>query len=192
MSILRVCFTSSKSCCKSGLGSNNALGRGWPSFLPASRPSPKQPATQPTRSWRAPKAQSPASEVMACTSALAKVRLPLFAILAAVLLYNHGPDCFLTTIKSIILPAADHTPISPHSASWKSWYHPLQSRSSHGTKPLNKDWNILHHLGGNGPWVEKLDEGGTTPDLAPPPGCSIDQVHMVGDSDDLYRLQNTG
>jgi acid phosphatase len=129
---------------------------------------------------------------MAITSALVKVILPLFAILGAVLLYNHGPDGSLTTIKSIISPVADQTPISPHSASWRSWYHPLQSQQNHRTKSLKKEWNILHHLGGNGPWVEKLDEGGTTPDLAPPPGCSIDQVHMVGDSNGLNRLLNTG
>lgn len=44
----------------------------------------------------------------------------------------------------------------------------------------NDDWNILHHLGGNGPWIEK--RGGVHysqsfgPDLD---GCVIDQVHMV-------------
>jgi acid phosphatase len=40
------------------------------------------------------------------------------------------------------------------------------------------DWNILYHLGGNGPWVEKsidvVEEG-----IAPPEGCEVVQVHMV-------------
>jgi hypothetical protein len=43
------------------------------------------------------------------------------------------------------------------------------------------DWNLFYHLGGNGPWIEKLnarfgtyDEDGKTPE-----GCVVDQVHMV-------------
>lgn len=42
----------------------------------------------------------------------------------------------------------------------------------------DNDWNLLYHLGGNGPWIEKVDgvvEGGT----APREGCVVEQVHMV-------------
>jgi acid phosphatase len=69
----------------------------------------------------------------------------------------------------------------PHHASWGSWWHPerVTSHSSQeGAGARTKDWNILYHLGGNGPWVEKVDnvvEGG----LAPPEGCVVEQVHMV-------------
>jgi len=41
------------------------------------------------------------------------------------------------------------------------------------------DWNILYHLGGNGPWIRKTDNvmpGG----IDVPAGCRVDQVHMVG------------
>ena len=41
------------------------------------------------------------------------------------------------------------------------------------------DWNILYHLGGNGPWIPKVDgvvEGG----IDVPQGCNIEQIHMVG------------
>lgn len=44
---------------------------------------------------------------------------------------------------------------------------------------ITKDWNILYHLGGNGPWVEKVVDvvdGG----IAVPDQCVVEQVHMVG------------
>lgn len=43
------------------------------------------------------------------------------------------------------------------------------------------DWNMFYHLGGNGPWIEKSDArfGTYEKDGKPPPGCVIDQVHMV-------------
>jgi acid phosphatase len=40
------------------------------------------------------------------------------------------------------------------------------------------DWNILYHLGGNGPWIERIDgfvDGG----VAVPSGCEVDMVHLV-------------
>jgi acid phosphatase len=73
----------------------------------------------------------------------------------------------------------------PHHSSWQSWWHPGRSDEKHraargqdaGT--TDGDWNILYHLGGNGPWVEKVIdvvEGG----IAVPEGCDVEQVHMVG------------
>jgi len=38
---------------------------------------------------------------------------------------------------------------------------------------------LFEHLGGYGPWIEKVDEQGVLADLAPPKECSIDQVHLV-------------
>jgi len=41
------------------------------------------------------------------------------------------------------------------------------------------EWNIFYHLGGNGPWVEKVDgvlDGG----IQVPDGCEVDMAHMVG------------
>ena len=54
-----------------------------------------------------------------------------------------------------------------------NWTHPQISATN-----TTNDWNILYHLGGNGPWISKVDgvvEGG----LAPPEGCRVEQVHMV-------------
>lgn len=43
------------------------------------------------------------------------------------------------------------------------------------------DWNLFGHLGGNGPWIEKVNAryGTYERDGEPPAGCVIDQVHMV-------------
>ncbi|GMF74204.1 unnamed protein product [Aspergillus oryzae] len=65
---------------------------------------------------------------------------------------------------------------SPHCASWNAWYNPL--RSGQVGYQAN-DWNILYHLGGNGPWIEKIDEL-ETPGLEPPKGCVIDQHFASG------------
>lgn len=71
----------------------------------------------------------------------------------------------------------------PHHSSWSSWWHPQRSDgtlSEHkqGAGAVTNDWNILYHLGGNGPWVEKVIDvvdGG----IAVPKGCRVEQVHMV-------------
>lgn len=39
-------------------------------------------------------------------------------------------------------------------------------------------WNVLYHVGGNGPWIEKVD-GVVDEGIEPPNGCSIEQIHMV-------------
>jgi acid phosphatase len=78
---------------------------------------------------------------------------------------------------------SDFTHSKPHHASWSSWWHPQQNdgdvaEHAQGAGAITKDWNILYHLGGNGPWVEKIidvvDEG-----IVPPEGCEVVQVHMV-------------
>lgn len=68
----------------------------------------------------------------------------------------------------------------PHHSSWDSWWHPqrTETKNEHGAGTITQDWNILYHLGGNGPWVEKVVdvvEGG----IATPEGCEVLQVHMV-------------
>lgn len=68
----------------------------------------------------------------------------------------------------------------PHHGSWRSWWHPQRSSSQHGqgAGTRTKDWNILYHLGGNGPWIEKavdVVDGG----IGIPEGCAVEQVHMM-------------
>lgn len=37
----------------------------------------------------------------------------------------------------------------------------------------------MYHLGGCGPWVEKVDGPADAQGIAPPEGCAVEQVHMV-------------
>jgi hypothetical protein len=39
-------------------------------------------------------------------------------------------------------------------------------------------WNILYHLGGNGPWIPKID-GVVKGGIDVPEGCEVQQIHMV-------------
>lgn len=42
----------------------------------------------------------------------------------------------------------------------------------------SRAWDVLYHVGGNGPWIPKIDgvvEGG----IEPPEGCLVEQIHMV-------------
>jgi acid phosphatase len=62
----------------------------------------------------------------------------------------------------------------PYTSSWRSWWHPERG----GRSSIKKGWNLLYHLGGNGPWIEKVDgvvDGG----IGVPEGCNVEQVHMV-------------
>ncbi|KAK8212935.1 hypothetical protein M8818_003100 [Zalaria obscura] len=68
-------------------------------------------------------------------------------------------------------------------ASWLSAYLPADIASSLRLPGVDTtdDWNILYHLGGNGPWIRKEDNI-ISNDMEPPPGCTVDQIHMVGSS----------
>lgn len=78
---------------------------------------------------------------------------------------------------------------SPHSRSWSTssisslLIHAAGGRFCRPGSPLDKreGWDLLHYLGGNGPWIEKADARFGTYETAvkPPEGCGIDQVHMV-------------
>ncbi|TGZ82846.1 phosphoglycerate mutase-like protein [Ascodesmis nigricans] len=52
-------------------------------------------------------------------------------------------------------------------------------------------WNILYHLGGNSPWIQKIDdvvEGG----FDPPKGCAVDMIHMMSRHGERYPTVNAG
>jgi hypothetical protein len=84
----------------------------------------------------------------------------------------------------------------PYHSSWDSWFHPHRSNGTEsdyglGAGAVTKDWNILYHLGGNGPWVEKVIdvvEGG----IAPPEGCKVVQVHMMSRHAERYPTTKAG
>jgi acid phosphatase len=69
--------------------------------------------------------------------------------------------------------------VSPHYPSWSAWFDPSLNHLHERSSPLKDDgWNLHYHLGGYGPWVEKLD--GLVQGIEVPTGCRVDQVHMVG------------
>ncbi|KAL6710649.1 hypothetical protein ACN47E_007706 [Coniothyrium glycines] len=84
----------------------------------------------------------------------------------------------------------------PHHSTWSSWWHPERSEgtlkdSAQGAGAITKDWNILYHLGGNGPWVEKVidvTDGG----IAVPENCVVEQVHMMSRHAERYPTVNAG
>jgi acid phosphatase len=82
----------------------------------------------------------------------------------------------------------------PHHASWGSWWHPERlwgHTQGQGAGARTKDWNILYHLGGNGPWVEKVIDvvdGG----IAVPENCVVEQVHMMSRHAERYPTKKAG
>ncbi|KAF7595014.1 acid phosphatase pho5 [Aspergillus hancockii] len=89
-------------------------------------------------------------------------------------------------------PSASAIGSSPYCASWNTWYHPFQS-PSHQARigSYDNDWNLLYHLGGNGPWVEKID-GPNARGVDPPNRCTIDQLHMISRHGERYPTKSAG
>jgi acid phosphatase len=74
------------------------------------------------------------------------------------------------------LQAALPSYLQIHHGGWWSSEPDYQAASGH---TVDKDeWNLLYHLGGNGPWVEKVD-GVVEEGIQVPDGCEVDMVHMV-------------
>lgn len=72
--------------------------------------------------------------------------------------------------------------------------HTILSKWDYPQVPIvnttNEDWNILYHLGGNGPWIPKVD-GVYGDDLSIPEGCRIEQVHMIARHNERYPTHAT-
>ncbi|KAF2839772.1 phosphoglycerate mutase-like protein [Patellaria atrata CBS 101060] len=89
---------------------------------------------------------------------------------------------------------------TPYVATWNVWWHPQRpfNEEHPGTEgrgqgggSISKAWNILYHLGGNGPWVEKVD-GVVQKGIAPPLGCKIEQVHLMSRHAERYPTKKAG
>lgn len=100
-------------------------------------------------------------------------------VLCAIALYHHGSTSTSSPIIQSFTPPGQRDLTFPRVASWKTWFHPLQFPTASGPRQDRKGWNLLQHLGGNGPWIEKIDDRAESSNLAPPGGCSIEQVHLV-------------
>ena len=101
-----------------------------------------------------------------------------FAFLAAITAFFYSASPVWLDCKNGV-----HVPFSPYSPSWNTWFHPsrvvFRGREGVSRDDDARSWNILHHLGGHGPWIEKTDGGVEAHGVDPPEGCSVDQVHMV-------------
>jgi acid phosphatase len=118
-----------------------------------------------------------------------------FVIALVAVWYNFYAACPTTTcpISNSTSTCPQHIQLvssndgKPFQSSWNAWFHPhRREKTSDASDSRNDsagivtpDWNILYHLGGNGPWIEKVTdvvEGG----VAAPAGCKVEQIHMVG------------
>jgi acid phosphatase len=105
---------------------------------------------------------------------LLKIPIFLFTVALGLVIYQASKSSFLQSIAS----SPEEQSVPSYFGSWKTWFHPSQSKATGSKQSLVKGWNVLHHLGGNGPWIENAGEGAAS-NLAPPDGCSVDQVHLV-------------
>lgn len=110
---------------------------------------------------------------------------------------NTSPTCFEKTKIHAHTGYFEYECVGrPHHSSWSSWWHPQRNdgnifERSQGAGATTKDWNVLYHLGGNGPWVEKVidivDSG-----IAIPNGCEVEQVHMMARHAERYPTRAAG
>ncbi|KZF20862.1 phosphoglycerate mutase-like protein [Xylona heveae TC161] len=62
-----------------------------------------------------------------------------------------------------------------------SWWWPFDQQP----------WNVLYHLGGNGPWIQKKD-GVISRNIAAPESCEVEQVHMMSRHGERYPTKGAG
>ncbi|KAJ5813662.1 Multiple inositol polyphosphate phosphatase [Penicillium pulvis] len=119
---------------------------------------------------------------------LLKIVFAFCAIYLAVTVYSSVFVARLTQTRGpqIQVPGA----ATPHSASWKTWFHPLQAQPN-ATRESSEEWYLFQHLGGNGPWIEKSGSNDEL-SIAPPKGCSVDQVHMISRHGERYPTPSAG
>jgi acid phosphatase len=98
--------------------------------------------------------------------------MPVMICLLVYLLFMFSPTHTFRLPISLeqVLPSYLQT---DNSGWWPPEYKPPKDSGYGGG-----DWNILYHLGGNGPWIEKVD-GVVDGSMKVPGGCEVDMVHMV-------------
>lgn len=137
---------------------------------------------------------------------LGKIFLVLACIIAMVAICLTTPSLYPKLCSSTCRPHTTETLHSgyfgyecagkPHHSSWSSWWHPERSdgipaEHKMGAGAITTDWNILYHLGGNGPWVEKVIDvvdGG----IAVPKGCVVEQMHMMSRHAERFPTKKAG
>jgi hypothetical protein len=87
--------------------------------------------------------------------------------------------CFAVAFISVL---SSTVWISSASFGWYTSWLPLwlfPALAQRPGVPSGEPWSILYHLGGNSPWIPKIN-GIVADGIDPPAGCKVEQVHMVG------------
>ncbi|KAL8829657.1 MAG: hypothetical protein Q9191_001886 [Dirinaria sp. TL-2023a] len=108
--------------------------------------------------------------------------VPLFALACA------GLGAVLIANFTTILPVfrANYNGWASRYVSNLQWFLPKVCMPQDEPNP-----DILYHLGGNGPWIQKLD-GVEQAGFAPPAGCQVEQVHMISRHAERYPTAGAG
>ncbi|EPS28483.1 hypothetical protein PDE_03429 [Penicillium oxalicum 114-2] len=77
-------------------------------------------------------------------------------------------------------------------ATWENLLDRLRVNGDVEARKSQTRWNILHHLGGNGPWIKMSEDDETAQNVSPPLGCFIDQVHMISRHAERYPTPSVG
>ena len=93
---------------------------------------------------------------------------------------------------------------TPYTGSWRGWWNPHGKSWSHWFSHHHHDgdggagagwnkngWNVLYHVGGNGPWIEMRD-GIASQAIGPPPSCTVEQVHLMSRHHERFPTKNAG
>ncbi|PWW78411.1 phosphoglycerate mutase-like protein [Tuber magnatum] len=122
---------------------------------------------------------------------LIQMSLLLFSISAmicllasVVFLLNPQPGYSLPNPLQQVLPAYLQT-------NHHSWGLEPAYQGASNCPDQKGEWNILYHLGGNGPWVEKVD-GVVKGGILVPDGCEIDMAHMMSRHGERFPTKNAG
>lgn len=111
--------------------------------------------------------------------------MPVMICLLVYLLFMFSPTHTFRLPISLeqVLPSYLQT---DNSGWWPPEYKPPKDSGYGGG-----DWNILYHLGGNGPWIEKVD-GVVDGSMKVPGGCEVDMVHMMSRHGERYPTKTAG
>lgn len=103
--------------------------------------------------------------------------VPFLAILLGTFSYNRGSLMLPSSVSELL---GSYIQVPPHYASWDTWFHPDRMTTENERTGIPRKWNYHYYLGGNGPWVEMMDEEDLDLEgIQPPEGCFVEQVHMV-------------
>ncbi|KAK5127699.1 hypothetical protein LTR08_004326 [Meristemomyces frigidus] len=68
---------------------------------------------------------------------------------------------------------------------------PLNGSQHDSAAPPEAEWDVMRHQGGNSPWFRN-EHGGDEGGIDPPPGCRVDQVHMISRHAECYPTAVAG